>query len=44
MPPVAYELESLNEEVKKLLLKKGILPKQVSRLQSNQIFQHGDLL
>ena len=44
IPEGAYEIESLNDEIKDLLLIKNIIQKQIIRFQSNQIFQHLDLL
>ena len=38
IPPGAYELESINDEIRRIIIK-VILPKQIIRLQSNQIFQ-----
>ena len=43
IPKTVYEIDSLNNVIKGLLIKKYISPKQIIRLQSNQTFQHSDL-
>ena len=40
IPPGAYELESLNSEIKTIIFEAGHLVKQNMHLQANSIFRH----
>ena len=39
IPPGAYEIESLNNEIKRNIIDENITPNQINHLQSNQIYQ-----